>query len=384
MARAAGPKAPHMWNRLVGQETVVRALRDSIERDTVGHAYLFAGPQGVGRMLAALALAASVNCPGGGCGECDICARVLRRTHPDVHLVMPEGAQILVGQIRTVREEAFRSPMEGRTKVFVIEDAERMNPAASNALLKVLEEPPDGVLFVLMTDAPDDLPPTILSRCRRLDFAPLGPSVVRSVLTEHHGVEPALADWAGRVSGNLARALRLAHDPDAPAQRAAHLELPGRLARGGPAEAVRAAAEVKAEGEAALERLRERQAAEAAEHAAAYGEGRGSGAQRKRLEDRHKRELRRRELDVYDEVLGDLASFYRDLLVAASGAPEEQLVNREIAARIARAAPRADRRWLVSALGRIEAARRALVHNASPPLTLEALFMELGTPRLRS
>ncbi|MBI4730306.1 MAG: DNA polymerase III subunit delta' [Acidobacteria bacterium] len=371
---------PLMWDRLVGQEAVVRALRAAAEQDALGHAYLFAGPQGVGRMPAAFALAASANCPERGCGACPVCRKVLRRAHPDVHLVAPEGAQILVGQVRAVREEAFRSPIEGRTKVFVVEDAERMNAAAANALLKVLEEPPAGVLFVLITEAPEDLPPTVASRCRRLDFAPLGSAQVREVLAGHHGIDPDLAEWAGRVAGNLARALRLARDPDAPALREAHLELPGRLARAGPAEAIRAAGEVKAESVAAVAKLRATQEAGAKEHAEVFGDGRGTAAARKRLEDRHRREAKRREMDVYEEVLSDLASFYRDLLLAASGAPDA-LVNREVGDRIVRAAPRVERRWLLHALDRIEWARRAISRNASPALVLEALFMELGAPR---
>ena len=161
---------PAMWSRLIGQATAVRILRDAVASGAPGHAYLFVGPQGVGRELAAMALAASLNCPDGGCGVCDVCARVLRRAHPDVYTIAPEGAQILVDQVRTVRENAYLSPYEGRVKVFLFEDAHRLNPAASNALLKVLEEPPGDVVFVLVTESPEDLLPTVVSRCRRVDF----------------------------------------------------------------------------------------------------------------------------------------------------------------------------------------------------------------------
>lgn len=369
--------APGMWARLVGQEPAVRALREAVERDAFGHAYLFTGPEGVGRMPAALALAASVNCPRLGCGECDVCGRALRRAHPDVHVIEPEGAQILVAQVRELREDAYRSPLEGRTKVFVLEDAERMNAAAANALLKVLEEPPADVVIVLIAGDPDDLPPTIVSRCRRIDFRPLGPAAVREVLQAHYGLAPQRAAWAARVGGNLARALRLANDPDAEARRAAHLALPGRLARATPADAVRVAAEVRAEIEAPLGRLRDKQREEAADHAEAFGQGRGAAAARKRLEDRHKRELRRRELDLYDDVLADLASFYRDLLLAAAGAGRDVFANEEETERIERAGPRLGGRRLLAIIRRIESSRRALTHNAQPTLALEALFMDL-------
>lgn len=372
--------SPGMWERLVGQETPVRALRDAVASGTVGHAYLFVGPEGVGRVLAALALAASANCPRGGCGTCEVCARTLRRTHPDVHLVAPQGAQILVEQVREVRQDAYRSPLEGPVKVFVFEEAERLNPAAANALLKVLEEPPGDVVFVLITGSPDDLPETIVSRCRRLDFSPLGPAEIRRVLVEHHDAAPALAEWAARTAGDLSTALRFVKDPDAPARRGAHLELPSRLARGGLSEAVLAAKEVVAEAEAAGKALAQRHKEEIRRAAEAYGEGRGTAAIRRRIEDRHKREVRRRETEAYDSVLADLASFYRDVLVAASGGIDEAITNREALDRVRRAADLADPAWLVRALRRIEATRFALTRNVQAQLAVEALFMELGTP----
>ncbi len=383
-ARAKTTEAPGMWDRLVGQEQAVRTLRDAVAAGAVGHAYLFVGPEGVGRVLAALALAASLNCERGGCGECSVCLRTLRRAHPDVYMVAPEGAQILVDQVRDVRNAAYRSPMEGPTKVFIFEDAHRLNPSAANALLKVLEEPPGDVLFVLMTSSPEDLLPTIASRCRRVEFYALGPVEITRVLVEHHGAAPELAEWAARTGGDLSTALRFTKDPDAPARRGAHLELPGRLVRGGPAEAIRAAAELADEAKAAVAALAKRQKEELARTLEAFGEGRGTGAIRKRVEDRHKREARRTETSVYDSVLRDLASFYRDVLLSGAGAPAALLINTELGERVERAAAVADPAWLVAALERIEQTRRALARNAAPALALEALFMELGTPRARA
>lgn len=374
---------PAMWARLVGQDAAVGVLRDAIAGGAVGHAYLFVGPEGVGRVLAALALAAALNCEQGGCGVCASCGKVLRRAHVDVHLIAPQGAQILVEQVREIRQDAYRSPVEGRVKAFVLEDAHRLNPAAANALLKVLEEPPGDVVFVLITASPEDLPPTVVSRCRRVDFSPLGPAEIRRVLVEQHDAGEEIATWASRTAGDLARALRFVKDPDAPARRRAHLEIAGRLVRGGPAEAVRIAVEAHAEAQAVAAALGARHKDELARHAESFGDARGTGAVRKRLEDRHKRELRRRETEAYDSVLVDLASFYRDVLVLGAGAPSETLVNAELLERLERAAAAADPAWLVWALDRIEAVRRSLARNVQPALALEAVFMELGTPRAR-
>lgn len=380
-ARAAA--LPAMWERLVGQDAAVRQLRDAIASGGVGHAYLFAGPQGVGRELAAYALAASLNCETGGCGTCDVCAKVLRRAHPDVMLTAPQGAQILVEQVRELRQSAHRSAMEGRAKVFVIEDAHRLNPAAANALLKVLEEPPADVAFVLVSGSPEDLPETIVSRCRRVDFKPLSPAEIETILREQHDAPAELASWAARTAGNLSRALRFVKDPDAPERRRAHLEIAGRLVRGGAAEAVRLAAEAAAEAKGAGELLAAGHKEEIARYVESFGDGRGSAAPRKRLEDRHKREVRRRETEAYESVLDDVASFYRDVLLVGSGVSQDVIVNVEMGDRLARAAAAADPGWLVWALGRIESVRRSLARNVQPALALEALFMELATPRAR-
>lgn len=361
---------PQMWSRLVGQDEVVAALRDALAAGRVGHALLFAGPEGVGRRLAALALAASLNCPDGGCGECAVCAKVLRGAHPDVHLIVPEGQFILIAQIkgasgsRGIIGEAYRTPIEGQAKVFIIEDAERMNAGAANALLKVLEEPPPGVVFILMTARPDDLLETIVSRCRRLDFIALPEGAVVEVLTDHHGFDLERARWAAKVGGNLARALRLAHDDSAPERYKAHRAIPSRLRTEGVAGAVRIAAELQGEAEDATGRLRKRHADEIAEATEAEGEpvrgrgsARGSAAVRKRLEARHKRELKRAELDVIQAALDDLALELREAMAgdAAGGR------NRNVAK-------------AVRSLERIDWTRRALDRNVAAPLALEALL----------
>lgn len=370
--------APAMWSRLVGQDAVVHALRDAAAAGTVGHALLFAGPEGVGRRLAALALAASLNCSDGGCGDCGVCAKVLRGAHPDVHLIVPEGQFILIGQIkgdgsnRGVIGEAYRSAIEGKAKVFIIEDAERMNLAAANALLKVLEEPPSGVVFILMTGRPEDLPETIVSRCRRLDFSLLPEVAIRRVLEDHHGIESERAAWAARIGGNLARALRLAHDPDAPDRYQSHRAIPARLADKGLSEAITIADELRAEAEHVTGRLRKRQAEEVSEAAEAEGESprgrgaRGSAAIRKRMETRHKRELRRAELDAIQAALDDIGSWYRDALVRAAGGERGRM------------SPGA----MLAALDRIEWTRRALERNAAAGLVLEALLAGLATARM--
>jgi DNA polymerase-3 subunit delta' len=379
--KRTGP--PGMWERLVGQEVAVAALQDALVSNSPGHAWLFQGPEGVGRRPAAMAFAAALNCERSptGCGECISCTKILRGAHPDVHLIVPEGQQIIVDQIRGssndrgVIPEASRTPLEGRTKVFVLEDAAQLNPHAANALLKILEEPPPDVVFLLVTADADLLPETVVSRCRRVDFVPLGPQVILTVLEEHHGLDHDKAEWAARVGGNLARALRLAFDPDAAARRAAHAALPALLSRSEPPEAIRAAEEIRGEAEAAAKLLRDEHARELDELADIIGEGRGTAAGRKRVADRQKREARRAELDAYLFALDDLAAAYRDLLVGTVAGTDDLVMDPDSR----RPGRPADPAAVLRAIEAVERARLAIERNAQPKIAIEALFLELQT-----
>jgi DNA polymerase-3 subunit delta' len=177
-----------VWQGLAGQERAVAQLRRSIERDRVPHAYLFSGPPGAPLVDAAIALAMALSCqrnPGEGCdaapeapggdGEmCVACSKIGSGIHPDVVTLIREGAAQIV-PIESVRSQVIARigfpPHEGPIRVFIVEEATALAPPAANALLKTLEEPPGRALFVLCTTAPDQLLPTIRSRCQRVRFA---------------------------------------------------------------------------------------------------------------------------------------------------------------------------------------------------------------------
>ncbi len=172
---------------LHGQDRAVAVLRAAIARGRLHHALLFAGPSGVGKRTAALALASALNCevaPGEGCGTCGVCTRIAEGMHPDVITLAREGAAQIV-PIETVRAQVVAAvalpPHEARERLFLIDEATSLQPAAANALLKTLEEPPARTRFVLMTVAPDQLLPTIRSRCQRIGFAPLAAEARRKV-----------------------------------------------------------------------------------------------------------------------------------------------------------------------------------------------------------
>ena len=171
-----------VWQGLRDQERVIARLRRAIERDRVPHAYLFAGPPGAPMYDAAIALASALSClraRGEGCGAetaspCDACAKIAAGIHPDVVTLVREGAAQIV-PIESVRNQVIARvgfpPHEGKLRVFIVEEATALAPPAANALLKTLEEPPGRTMFVLCTTAPDQLLPTIRSRCQRVRFA---------------------------------------------------------------------------------------------------------------------------------------------------------------------------------------------------------------------
>jgi DNA polymerase-3 subunit delta' len=367
-----------VWSALAGSRAI-DALAAQVASSSVPHAWLLLGPRGAGKRLAAIAMAAALNCavePGVGCGDCSSCSRILRRRYPDVHHIAPEGPLIPVDVVRDVVTRASRSPFEGARKVFVIEEAERMNPAAQNALLKTLEEPEPDTFFVLVADNEDELLETIRSRCRTIRLEPLSEDQIVEALA-HEGTSEPDARLAARLSGgDLERARELALDDAARARRAVWLSIPGRLAS--PVDCLDAAAEVIAQAQEVVRTRAETQKEEVIELAEALGEGRGTAAARNVLATRHKRELRRVEEDVLDEALEAIASFYRDAL-AFRGGGEADMLNADAVAMIKPLAtsPVSDAA-LVAAIERCMEAEAGLAKNANQTLAIETTLLDLA------
>jgi DNA polymerase III subunit delta' len=307
-----------VWERLVGQDQAAALLRRAAERPV--HAYLLAGPRGSGAPEAARCFAAALVCPDGGCGQCGVCRRVLRGRHPDVVEVEPAGTFIVVEQIEDVVRDAFTSPFEAPRKVIVVSEADRMNEPAANKVLKTLEEPPERTHFVLLSDAPDELLPTVRSRCQRIDLAALSEADVRSALAAE-GVDVGVAAVAARLcAGRLDRARALAGDW-APLRRVA-LEVAAALDGTG-STAATGAERLQSALAGALQAMESAQKREAkaleAELAEAGYPDRLARRLRRDLEQRHQRAGRRSRTDALAEVVTALEGYFRDALVAPAG-----------------------------------------------------------------
>jgi DNA polymerase-3 subunit delta' len=219
------------WDEIAGQERAVRLLRSALSRGQPHHAYLVAGPRGVGKELLARLFAQAANCEAAEadrpCGTCSACTSIARRIHPDVAWVLPQSEAVARGQIarvdldgapsRDIRVDEVRAlsrrlalaAARGRRKVAVLTPAEALNERAQNALLKTLEEPPPQTTFLLVSEQPDALLATVRSRCARVQLAPLAPELIASRLAARGIPDAEARERALRAEGSLGRALAI-------------------------------------------------------------------------------------------------------------------------------------------------------------------------------
>lgn len=333
---------------LVDQAHAVMLLRTAARGDRISHAYLFAGPEGVGRYDAAVAFAQLLNCerPAGedACGECRACRRIAEGRHPDVRIVDVERGLLLdpddktktaigIDQVRALRHEISFPPLEGRYKVYILARADRMLPEAANSLLKVLEEPPPQVVIILIAETTVPMLPTVVSRCQLVRFSLVPTSAVEQALIQRLGLDPGRARFIGALAGGqLGRAMMWAQSADALEWRDQVLDLLERLEAADPLERMDAAE--------AFSKDRERVA----------------------------------------ELLDAAVFWYRDLLVWQETRDEKHLINLDRKERVAAVAATVPGSVVSARIAAVEEAKEALRSNAHPRLLLEHLFLRVTPP----
>lgn len=378
----------------VGQEVLVADLRAAVagaatvlaggSSSAMTHAWIFTGPPGSGRSNAARAFAAALLCERGGCGECLACRTALAGSHADVTVVISDQSQIKVDPMRELVRQAALAPSGRRWQIFVIEDADRLNDKAADALLKSIEEPPPRTVWLLCAPTVEDVLPTIRSRCRTKVLRTPPPEAVTAYLMQRDGVSEPLAAYAARASqGHIGRARALALQEPTRNRRRDVLRIPSQLLDLGSCMtcAANLLAAATAEGEPRAAAL---DAKEVADLEAVYGAdtrgARGStgfAAALKELQRNQKQRVKRFVRDALDRSLLDLASFYRDVMAIQLGAGR-QLINEEQRADLQTIARRTTGEVSTARLSAIFATREALEGEVAPALALESLMISLA------
>jgi DNA polymerase-3 subunit delta' len=382
-------KTMQVFDDLVGQPHIVAALQDAVgaartgqEGQEMTHSWLFTGPPGSGRSSAAIAFAAALICPNGGCGTCLDCRSARAGGHADVEIIRTEGLSIKIDEVRELLQRVAWAPSVGGWRVVVMEDADRLTESAANALLKAIEEPGSRTVWLLCAPTLFDVLPTIRSRARQLRT----PSTadVAAVLTQRDGISAGMAEFAAQVSqGHIGRARHLAMDESIRDRRQVIMKLPSTLTD--ISSAFKAAAtlvdlamqEAKTDSDARDEK-------ESAELGQAWGQGAtgrgmatGGSKALKELEKEQKSRATRMVRDRLDGALLDLATFYRDVMMAQAGITDA-FINQDLIEQILEFAESSKPEKNLQKIDAIMKARTNLSFNSAPLLTIEALMCALA------
>ena len=386
---AGGPGS--VFDDLVGQAPLIEQLQHTAAHpEAMTHAWLFTGPPGSGRSKAARAFAAALQCEGAGapgCGQCQACRTILAGSHADLIVEATAETFIRVGRARELALAAGSRPTVGRWRVIIIEDADRLNDQAADALLKSLEEPPPRTVWMLCAPSLEDILVTIRSRCRHMRLRTPPVDDVAELLQRRDGIDAAMAHYAARAAqSHVGIARRLALHEDSRNRRRRVTTIPLGLTHLGAALAAAEDLHISA-----LDGSSGTAGAEADEARATLLRQLGADpsartqppairAHLKEFEERTKRLARRQQHDTIDAALTDLTSVYRDALVIGTGAGIDAINSTEIAALrdLARAFTAVQ---LLQALDTIGLARPRLIANGSPLLVLEAMMVALILPK---
>jgi len=200
------------FSDITGNARIKKILTKALQRDRIPNSLLFSGPQGVGKIETALVVAKALNClnqTDDACETCEVCTAINKGIFPDVMRISPEKETLKIDQMRILKEAAYLRPMVGRKRVFIVNPAEKMNPKASNSLLKILEEPPSSSHIILITSNPFLILPTIKSRCQVLSFSPVSRDDIARCLIEHDFSEEKAKILSLLVRGNLKQAMNM-------------------------------------------------------------------------------------------------------------------------------------------------------------------------------
>ena len=319
------------FDQILGHERQKEILRRALANGRVAHAYLFSGPDGIGKRLMAMALARAIVClEQRGCGHCLACRKIDHQNHPDLHILEPDGNSIKIDQIRSFQRELNFKPLEAPRKICMIEQADAMTVGAANALLKTLEEPRGDTLLVLLSAQPNRLLETIRSRCQPLPFTSHPDSRIQAELEKQLGIDSkeshvlaALSEGSFKKAFGKDRELYLE-------QRRDLLKTLTGLSSGSILPTLDFAEQLAADK------------------------------------------------TILPDILEIFQAFYRDVLMTLQGRSDEELVNLDLKDKIYRVSGRESVATVLAKLDALIEVRRQLDRNVNRQLAMEVLLLKLA------
>lgn len=373
---------PDAFENILGQPRVRDFLRTSVKGGRVTHAYLFVGPSGSNKTMAAYALAQALMCPkgpdgprGGQCGACDACGRIMRKKHPDVHYYAPAGVNgYLVEQVREIVADTALAPIMANKKVYILDRVDLLGTSAANAFLKTLEEPPADVVLILLGRTRESVLPTILSRCQVVPFRHIPASEAAGIIRQNTGAPIEQARMAIEAcGGSITRAIEFLRSSgnERLAFRSFVLQVMASLARADDWDVLRWARELVEKAKAPLDDVVAEQEAELAENADFLAK-----SAIRQIEARNKRQLTAKTAESLRQLTGITRSWLRDIMVQAAGA-SDQVVNADVRPSIEEAAARTDAARAAAAIAAVRRCDVAISYNVSPETCIDAMLLEV-------
>ena len=368
------------FENILGQPQVRDLLRSSVCSDRVTHAYLFTGPAGSNKTMAAYALAQALICPqgsqgprGGECGACDACSRVKRKKHPDVRYFAPEGASgYLVEQIRDIVADTSMAPIQASKKIYILDRVDLLSSSSANAFLKTLEEPPADVVLILLGRTRESVLSTIVSRCQVVPFRHIPASEAAGILAQNTGASRELARIAiESCGGSITRGIEFLKSNERLAYRTRVLEVLALLRNADDWDILSSAGELVVLAKAPLDVVRASQEEELAENADFLAK-----SAIRQIEARNKRALSAKTLESLRQLTAIIRSWLRDVMVVCAETPS-LVINVDVRTALEDAARDTDEASVAAALIAVRHADEAISYNVSPETCIDALLFEV-------